>query len=133
LMSTDSVSQVRAAVDIVELVSQTVALRRAGRSYVGLCPFHPEKTPSFHVHPGRQTFHCFGCKAGGSVFDFVMKRDRVEFREALEILARQAGIELPRSGASSAGKSGERQALLDAHAAAAAFFENLLYQPPGEV
>lgn len=129
-MSNDSVSQVRQAIDLVELVSQTVAMKRRGRNFIGLCPFHQEKSPSFNVNPGRQTFYCFGCKAGGTVFDFVMKRDRVEFKDALEILARQAGIELPRF-AGTGQKTGERQALLDVLSAACGFFENLLVQPSG--
>jgi len=127
-MSTDHRDQVRQAIDLVELVSQSVALKRRGRKFVGLCPFHQEKTPSFTVDPAKQYFHCFGCKASGTVFDFVMRRDRVEFREALEILARQAGIELPRSGAAGQ-KAGDRQALLEAHSAACAFFQNLLRDP----
>src|SRR5687768_6237877 len=84
----DSRALVLAAVDVVELISQTVALKRRGRKFVGLCPFHQEKTPSFTVDPVKQAFYCFGCKASGSVFDFVMMRDRVEFKDALEILAR---------------------------------------------
>lgn len=132
-MSTDSRTQVLQAIDLVELISQSVALKRRGRSFVGLCPFHQEKTPSFHVNPSRQTFYCFGCKASGTAFDFVMRRDRVEFREALEILARQAGIELPQFGGSnSKEKASERQALLDAHSAACQFFVNQLQQPQGE-
>jgi DNA primase len=127
-MSNDSVAQVRQAIDLVELVSQTVAMKRRGRNFIGLCPFHQEKSPSFNVNPSRQTFYCFGCKAGGTAFDFVMKRDRVEFKDALEILARQAGIELPRF-AGTGQKTGERQAMLDALSAACRFFENLLAQP----
>src|SRR5687768_14977819 len=107
-MSTDTRAQVLQAVDLVDLISQTVALKRRGRTFVGLCPFHQEKTPSFHVNPQRQSFYCFGCKAGGSAFDFVMKRDRVEFKEALELLARQAGIDLP-SFTGEKTKTGERQ------------------------
>jgi DNA primase len=93
-MLIDHRSQVLQAIDLVELISQSVALKRRGKNYVGLCPFHQEKTPSFHVNPSRQTFYCFGCKASGTAFDFVMRRDRVEFKEALQILARSAGIEL---------------------------------------
>jgi DNA primase len=115
---------------MVELISQTVALKRQGRTFVGLCPFHSEKRPSFHVDPVKQVFHCFGCKASGSVFDFVMKRDRVEFREALEILARQAGIELPQFGGKKMA-SGERQAMFDALSAACRFFENQFYGEAG--
>lgn len=130
-MSTDSRTQVLQAIDLVELISQSVALKRRGRSFVGLCPFHQEKTPSFHVNASRQTFYCFGCKASGTAFDFVMRRDRIEFRDALEVLARQAGIELPQFGGSKE-KASERQALLDAHSAACQFFVNQLQQPQGE-
>ncbi|HEV8378480.1 MAG TPA: CHC2 zinc finger domain-containing protein, partial [Tepidisphaeraceae bacterium] len=129
-MSQDSRALILAAVDVVALISQTVALKRRGRKYVGLCPFHTEKTPSFTVDPVKQAFYCFGCKASGSVFDFVMKRDRVEFKEALEILARSAGIELPQFGGKKMA-SGERQAMLDALSAACRFFENQFNAPGG--
>src|SRR5205085_2000992 len=99
----DGKSLVLAHTDIVELVGQTVSLKRRGRDYVGLCPFHQEKTPSFHVKPDRQYFYCFGCKENGNAIDFVMKRDRVEFKEALLTLAQRAGLELPRLGGGSAG------------------------------
>ena len=125
-MSPDYRAQVLQAVDLVELISQTVALKRRGKNYVGLCPFHQEKTPSFSVNPSRQSFYCFGCKAGGTAFDFVMRRDRVEFKEALQILAGMAGIELPQFGGGSRGAS-ERQALFEANSAACRFFENLLW------
>lgn len=127
-MSTEIRTQILQAIDIVELISQTVALKRRGKDYVGLCPFHQEKTPSFHVSPSRQSFYCFGCKANGTVFDFVMKRDRIEFREALEILAKQAGIDLPRFGGSKE-NAGERQALIEANSAACRFFENQFWHP----
>lgn len=127
-MSPDTRAQVLQAVDLVALISQTVALKRRGRNYVGLCPFHQEKTPSFHVNPSRQSFYCFGCKAGGTAFDFVMRRDRVEFKEAMEILARSVGIELPQYRGSKQ-TSGERQALLEANSAACRFFENMLWDP----
>lgn len=91
---TDDVERVRRATDLVELVSETVRLRRQGRNWVGLCPFHHEKTPSFTVSPEKQLFHCFGCQASGDVFSFLMRRDGIGFREALERLARRAGIEL---------------------------------------
>ena len=113
---------------MVELIGQTVALKRRGKTYAGLCPFHNEKTPSFHVNPARQYFTCFGCKASGTAFDFIMLRDRVDFRQAMEILARQAGIEIPHFGGEKS-KPGERQLLLDMHQAAARFFENQLSLP----
>jgi DNA primase len=89
---TDYKSLVLAAVDIVELIGQTVALKRAGKDYKGLCPFHQEKSPSFSVSPARQFFFCYGCKEGGNAIDFVMKRDRVEFKDALRSLGEQKGI-----------------------------------------
>ena len=113
------------AVDIVQLVGQSVALKRRGKDYVGLCPFHNEKTPSFHVSPTKQYFRCYGCKASGNAIDFVMQRDRVEFIEALRSLGEQAGVEMPKYGVSKE-KMGERQVLLEAHSAACAFFEKML-------
>lgn len=89
------IEEIRARVDIVDLVGEHVRLRRVGRSYVGLCPFHAEKTPSFHVSPERQMFYCFGCQTGGDAFRFVMLKQGVEFPEALRILAERAGVRLP--------------------------------------
>ena len=80
--SNDGKTLVLQAIDIVELIGQTVKLRRRGKDFVGLCPFHTEKTPSFKVDPAKQYFYCFGCKAAGNAIDFVIKRDRVEFVEA---------------------------------------------------
>jgi DNA primase len=125
---TDYKSLVLAAVDIVELIGQTVALKRAGKDYKGLCPFHQEKTPSFSVSPSRQSFYCYGCKEGGNAIDFVMKRDRIEFKEALRALGEQHGIEMPKFGVSRE-KAGERQVLLDAQSAACSFFEKSLAHP----
>ena len=88
--------QVRAAADIVEVVSQYAELKRAGVNLKACCPFHQEKTPSFNVHPGKQIFKCFGCGKGGDVIAFVREIERVDFREALEILARKYGLEVPR-------------------------------------
>jgi DNA primase len=116
------------AIDIVELIGQTVKLKRRGAKFLGLCPFHSEKTPSFTVDASKQFFHCFGCKAGGNAIDFVMKRDRIEFIEALQQLARQAGIDLPRYGVNKQNTS-ERQVLLEAHSAACGLFEKLLSHP----
>ncbi len=118
-------AQVLSATDIVQLISENVALKRRGKDYVGLCPFHSEKTPSFHVSPGKQFFHCYGCKAGGNAIDFVIQRDRVQFIDALRLLGERAGLEMPKFGVSKQ-KSGERQQLLDAHSAACAFFGKLL-------
>src|SRR2546421_2997000 len=92
--------EIRLRSDIVDVVGASVALKRRGRSFVGLCPFHQEKTPSFHVDPTRQAFYCFGCKASGNAIDFVMKRDRISnFLDALKMLGAQLGIEMPKFGA----------------------------------
>ncbi|HEV2294806.1 MAG TPA: DNA primase [Tepidisphaeraceae bacterium] len=122
---TDYKALVLQAVDIVQLVGQSVALKRRGKDYVGLCPFHSEKTPSFHVSPGKQYFRCYGCKVSGNAIDFVIQRDRVTFMEALRALGEQAGVEMPKFGVSKE-KMGERQGLLEAHSAACGFFEKQL-------
>lgn len=92
---TDFANKVREAADIVDIIGGYVPLKRAGSSYKGLCPFHKEKTPSFNVHQGRQIFHCFGCGAGGDVIKFVMMQERLDFRSAIEQLARRFGIPMP--------------------------------------
>jgi DNA primase len=124
----DAKSRVLQATNLVELIGQSVKLQRRGRDFLGLCPFHQEKTPSFHVKPDKQFFYCFGCKAAGNAIDFVIKRDRVQFKEALIGLAKAANIELPNWSASRENAS-ERQILLEAHSAASGFFENLLRDP----
>ncbi len=123
-MQNDSTAQVREATDIVQLIAKTVALKKRGRDYVGLCPFHQEKSPSFAVNPEKQLFYCYGCKAGGTVFDFVMKRDRIEFLDALKLLADEARIELPKFGGSKE-KTSEKLRLFDAQLAAGKFFRRI--------
>jgi len=98
------IQQLRDRVDIVDLIGRFVTLKRAGRSYKGLCPFHQEKTPSFHVSPDRQAFHCFGCQEGGNAISFLMKVENLTFPEAARVLARELGIEIPETdGAPSQG------------------------------
>jgi len=82
-------------VDIVEVVSGFIPLKRAGRNFKALCPFHQEKTPSFMVSPDRQIYHCFGCGAGGNAFNFLMQYERLEFPEAVQTLAKKVGVVLP--------------------------------------
>ncbi|HEV8334952.1 MAG TPA: DNA primase [Candidatus Polarisedimenticolia bacterium] len=119
----DFLETVRASADIREIISGCVQLKKIGGRYRGLCPFHSEKTPSFHVDPGKQLFYCFGCGTGGDVFKFLMLFEKVDFPEALRILARRYGIPEPERNA--AGYS-ERQALLKLLRAALEFFrENL--------
>lgn len=94
-ISEDFIEEVRQRVDIVEVISEYVVLKRAGKNYQGLCPFHSEKTPSFNVNPERQMFYCFGCHTGGNVFSFLMKKNNQTFPEVLQDVARRAGMELP--------------------------------------
>ncbi|HYM70809.1 MAG TPA: CHC2 zinc finger domain-containing protein, partial [bacterium] len=113
--------EIRHRVSILEVVSPHVTLRRAGRSYKGLCPFHSEKTPSFNVDPERGVFYCFGCHAGGDVFDFVMRIGGLPFSEARKELAERAGVRLEESPEAEQ-RAGERERLLRAAAEAAGFF-----------
>ncbi|MGA7672902.1 MAG: DNA primase, partial [Nitrolancea sp.] len=128
-MATDSVDQVRERLDIVDLIGQHVNLRKAGRNFKGLCPFHQEKTPSFIVFPDSQTFHCFGCGAGGDGFNFVMQLEHLDFRGALEQLAARTGVELKPAGPPPAPELVERdQRLFDINARAANWFSHVLWQ-----
>ena len=96
----DYKTAVIAATDIVDLIGRTVKLTKRGKDYVGLCPFHQEKSPSFTVSPTKQFFYCYGCKAGGDAINFVKQRDRVEFMDALRTLGNAAGIPEPKNGIS---------------------------------
>ena len=120
--------EIRNRLDIVEVVGETVQLKRAGRSFKGLCPFHTEKTPSFIVTPDRQTWHCFGsCNTGGDVFGFVMKGDNLEFGDTLRILAERAGVALQQRDPR---KEEAHSRLREAVEAATLFFHNLLLNHP---
>ena len=93
----DVKERVREAIDIVDVVGSYISLRRQGKAMTGLCPWHDDGRPSLQVNPDRQTYRCWVCDIGGDVFSFVMRMEKVEFREALEQLADRAGIELPRA------------------------------------
>jgi DNA primase len=121
----DKIEEVRTASDIVDVISAYVRLKRRGKSYVGLCPFHKEKTPSFHVTPDKQMFYCFGCQEGGNVFSFLMKTEKVSFIEAVKTLANRAGIELPVYDAPQAGSTQNEQ-LFRANMIAARFYHRSL-------
>lgn len=95
--SDELIDEIRSSNDIVDTISQYVTLKRSGRNFFGLCPFHKEKSPSFSVSPDKQIFHCFGCGVGGNVIHFVSKIENLDFRETLEFLAEKSGIELPTS------------------------------------
>jgi DNA primase len=117
-------------VDIVEVISRHVALKPSGTSFKGLCPFHDEKSPSFHVHPGNAVFVCYGCGAKGSVINFVMKHQRLGFLEAVRELAREANIALPESGRP-AEDDGRGAAAIEALAFAARFYRAVLHRETG--
>jgi DNA primase len=124
----DLKSRVLEATDIVDLIGRSVRLQKRGKEFVGLCPFHQEKTPSFHVSQAKQFFYCYGCKKHGNAIDFVIERDRLEFKDALTQLADAAGIAIADSGPA-AHRAGEMQSLRDANAAAAMFFQQQLAHP----
>jgi DNA primase len=119
------IDEVKARLDIVDVIGGYVQLQKAGRSYKAVCPFHSERTPSFIVSPERQSWHCFGaCGEGGDVFSFVMKKEGLEFREALRLLAERAGVALPERHR--AEEDTERERLRQANEAAAQYYHRLL-------
>ncbi|MBV8356807.1 MAG: DNA primase [Deltaproteobacteria bacterium] len=125
------IEEVRSRADIVEVIGAHVRLRRAGRNFVGLCPFHNEKTPSFSVSLERGFFHCFGCGVGGTVFDFLTRTEGLTFPEALQSLARRYGITLPErtadNGTMRNPASGDRASMFAANQLAAEFYANVLW------
>lgn len=113
----EMIEQIRQHIDIVDIVSEYVPLKKQGRNYFGLCPFHGEKTPSFSVAPDKQIFHCFGCKVGGNVYSFLMEIEGWSFLEAVQHLAEKAGVELPQIASESnrSGQTKQHQEMLDMH------------------
>ena len=93
--SDEILDDVKSSNDIVDVISQYISLKRSGRNYFGLCPFHNEKSPSFSVSPDKQIFHCFGCGVGGNIITFISKIEGIGFKEAIEVLAERANIKLP--------------------------------------
>jgi DNA primase len=135
VIPSETIEQVAAANDIVEVIGAYFPLKRAGANFKALCPFHQEKTPSFHVNPQRQTFHCFGCGVGGSVFRFVMEYEHLDFPSAVRKLATRVGIPIveERAAADEDRQHEARRTLLKLHAEAAEWFqENLLKKPFAE-
>lgn len=127
----DDIDEVRERADIIEIVGEHVRLRKAGRSYKGLCPFHQEKTPSFTVDPVKGVWYCFGCQAGGSVFTFIEQTEGLSFPEAVESLAQRYGVQLREFSGSRKAPS-RRARLLEAHEAAVAKYQELLASAEGE-
>jgi len=128
----DKVLEIKNAADIVEVVSDVVYLKKAGKNFVGLCPFHSEKTPSFTVSPQKQIFYCFGCATGGNVFSFIMKRDGILFPDAALMLARRYGIQIPTRTLSPEQKRriNEKETLLSVNRQAMDFFHKELIRSP---
>jgi len=124
------IDRIREATDIVEVISRYVSLKPTGKGFKGLCPFHQEKTPSFTVNADRQFFHCFGCKAGGNAFHFVMRAESLTFVEAVKELAQRAGVELPDAGTPvNQAQETQRRQLLEVTAWAAGRFQEALRRP----
>jgi DNA primase len=119
--------EIKARIDIVEFISRYVPLQKSGRTYKACCPFHQERTPSFIVFPHTGTWHCFGaCSTGGDVFNFLMKRENLDFTEALKVLAKEAGVELEQTKPGESGQ--ERDLLYEINALAAQYFRNILHR-----
>ncbi|MDY0191549.1 MAG: DNA primase [Desulfuromonas sp.] len=128
----DLIMQIRERVDIVELISSYVQLKRSGANHLGLCPFHHEKTPSFSVNSAKQIFHCFGCGVGGNVFSFLMRIEGLAFPQAVRRLAEQVGIEIPQDepDAFELQRRKEREQLLHIYNVATEFYHQLLVNDP---
>jgi DNA primase len=124
-----AVDEVKQRIDIVEVIGQDITLTKAGRTFKGLCPFHGEKHPSFYVYPEQQSWHCFGCNNGGDVFSFIMKKQNIDFGEALRQLAQKTGVVIPTKFESGM-ESEEKQRLYQVNQAAAQYFHNLLINSP---
>lgn len=132
--SDDIIEEVINSNDIVDIVSQYVTLKRSGRNFLGLCPFHKEKTPSFSVSTDKQIFHCFGCGVGGNVIHFVSKIESVNFRESIEILADKAGITLPTIDTGEDSKRQElKQKVYQINELVANLYHETLYGPNAKV
>ena len=125
------VEEIKARLDLAEVIGAHVRLQRSGRELRGLCPFHSEKTPSFYVNPEKQLWHCQGCHQGGDLFKFVELHEQIDFKEALERLARQAGVELPEGPGAAAGPARrEREQVWALHKLAADFYHHVLRRTP---
>lgn len=129
--SEEIIEEVRNSVDLVEIASAYVRLKRSGNSYMGCCPFHKEKTPSFHIDADKQLYHCFGCGAGGSVFQFIMNSEGVDFVDALKILAERGGVRLPEIEGGGEESYRRKQEMYAMNKEAARFFYNRLFQEDG--
>ncbi len=127
------INDIRSRADIVEVISETVTLKKTGKNLVGLCPFHSEKTPSFSVSPDKQIYFCFGCSSGGNVFKFLMESEKLSFVEAVKTLAEKFGVAIPGSNQSPVSQqaASEREKLLSLNKLAVEYFRSLLIESEG--
>ncbi|HAN87300.1 MAG TPA: DNA primase, partial [Firmicutes bacterium] len=130
--SDDLIDKVREANDIVSVVSEYVQLKKAGNRFVGLCPFHTERTPSFSVSPDRQLFYCFGCHVGGNVFTFIMKMEGLTFPEAVRRLGQRAGIDVSTDAESPQERAARerRESIYRVNALALEYYRQILMRAP---
>ncbi len=132
--SEELIEEIKSNNDIVDVISQYVVLKRSGRNFFGLCPFHKEKSPSFSVSPDKQIFHCFGCGAGGNVIHFISKIENADFKEAIGILANRVGIELPTIDSQEDNKTAYlRSKVYEINEIAAQFYHENLYKPSSKI
>ncbi len=128
------IEEIRSSASIVDIISNHVQLRKRGKNYIGLCPFHSEKTPSFTVSEEKQIFHCFGCHTGGNVFKFLMEYEKISFIESVQELAEKLGIALEFDEEAGAEKQSEQELLYEINTAVARYFsDNLLKEEKGEI
>jgi DNA primase len=127
MISQDKIAEIRHRASIVEVISDHVTLKKAGRNHMGLCPFHAEKTPSFTVSEEKGIYHCFGCQSGGSVFHFLMNYDHLTFPEAVERVAKRYGITVEQDGRRASQDNGERERLYRANEQVALNYQKLLF------
>ena len=132
--SDEIIDEIRQSNDIVDIISQYVRLKRSGRNYFGLCPFHNEKSPSFSVSPDKQIFHCFGCGVGGNVFTFLMKIEGINFIEAVQMLAEKSQIQLPTfTNSGDAAKEELKNKVYQVNEFAAQYYHQKLYLPESKI
>ncbi len=132
--SDELIEDIKNSNDIVDIISQYVILKRSGRNFFGVCPFHKEKTPSFSVSPDKQIFHCFGCGVGGNVIHFNSKIENVNFVESLQILAERANIKLPTLNNSEDNKKLElKEKVFEINKLAALYYHEELYKPTSKI
>ena len=133
-MNQDKINEIRSKLNIVDVISSYIPLTKQGRNYFGLCPFHNEKSPSLSVSPDKQIFHCFGCHEGGNVISFISKIEGIGFKEAIEVLAERANIQLPTLENNADSKREELKAkVYKVNSFTAEFYHKKLYEPSSKI